>query len=351
MRDGRKALGLWIAITASMVLFALASGMGWIVLNPKPLVWASYLVGGVLFGTGIVLAGGCVSGSLYKSGQGNLNSMAALIAIPLGIGAVEHGPLKSLLQWLRSFVVTADEGGRVTLSTVTGLPYWVLALLFAGATLGVLIWTSRRKPQPLEGSGDRNAPTPAPMHRPLMQRILSGRWRPWQAGLAIAGLALLAYMSSAASGRNYPLGVSHGVLHAQLAITDPVTVVHNPPASVPRTRATTEPATTVANPPAKKASLWLMLEVAALILGSHTSARLSGTFQLRPKPPDESLIAFGGGLLVGAGAALAGGCVIGNILSGVALMGVGNLLFLVVVVATNWLVTWMYLMGGQRRQA
>jgi len=184
-----------------------------------------------------------------------------------------------------------------------------------------------------------------------MQRILSGRWRPWQAGLAIAGLALLAYMSSAASGRNYPLGVSHGVLHAQLAITDPVTVVHNPPASVPRTRATTEPATTVANPPAKKASLWLMLEVAALILGSHTSARLSGTFQLRPKPPDESLIAFGGGLLVGAGAALAGGCVIGNILSGVALMGVGNLLFLVVVVATNWLVTWMYLMGGQRRQA
>ena len=55
--------------------------------------------------------------------------------------------------------------------------------------------------------------------------------------------------------------------------------------------------------------------------------------------------------MVGAGAGLAGGCVIGNILSGVALMSVGNLLFVVVVVATNWLVTWLYLMGGQRRSA
>jgi len=34
------------------------------------------------------------------------------------------------------------------------------------------------------------------------------RWKPWQAGLAIGILAIAAYMSSSASGRNYPLGVT-----------------------------------------------------------------------------------------------------------------------------------------------
>jgi hypothetical protein len=50
--------------------------------------------------------------------------------------------------------------------------------------------------------------------------------------------------------------------------------------------------------------------------------------------------------LLGAGAAFAGGCVIGNILSGWALMSVGNILFGVVTILSNWVVTYFYLMGG-----
>jgi len=38
--------------------------------------------------------------------------------------------------------------------------------------------------------------------------------------------------------------------------------------------------------------------------------------------------------------------VVGNIMSGVALMSVGNVLFLVAVVLANWATTWFYLMGG-----
>jgi hypothetical protein len=49
--------------------------------------------------------------------------------------------------------------------------------------------------------------------------------------------------------------------------------------------------------------------------------------------------------LVGAGAALATGCVIGNILSGLALMSVGMLLFGVVTVLANWATTLVYLRG------
>ena len=49
--------------------------------------------------------------------------------------------------------------------------------------------------------------------------------------------------------------------------------------------------------------------------------------------------------LVGAGAALATGCVIGNILSGWAMMSVGMLLFGVVTILANWGTTVLYLRG------
>ena len=50
--------------------------------------------------------------------------------------------------------------------------------------------------------------------------------------------------------------------------------------------------------------------------------------------------------MVGTGAAIAGGRVIGNIMSGVALMSVWHLIFAVVVILTNWITTHFYLMGG-----
>ncbi len=53
-----------------------------------------------------------------------------------------------------------------------------------------------------------------------------------------------------------------------------------------------------------------------------------------------------GGIALGAGAAIAGSCVVGTIMSGVALMSAGNVIFLVTVVLANWATTWFYLMGG-----
>ena len=92
MRDWRKIFGLWVAIVVSMVGFAVIAELEWVHLVPKPLLWLNYAVGGALFGAGTVLAGGCISGCLFKAGAGNLNSMVALTGIPLGIGMVEVRP-------------------------------------------------------------------------------------------------------------------------------------------------------------------------------------------------------------------------------------------------------------------
>ncbi len=104
-----------------------------------------------------------------------------------------------------------------------------------------------------------------------------------------------------------------------------------------------QPGTSTAS---KKVSVWLILEILALVLGAFVSAKLTGRAKLLPKPPQQTITAFFGGILVGLGAAIAGGCVVGNIMSGVALMSVGNLLFVVVVALSNWIATYFYLMGG-----
>ena len=69
-------------------------------------------------------------------------------------------------------------------------------------------------------------------------------------------------------------------------------------------------------PAPKKINLWLLFLVVSLMIGSWVSGRLSGTLEFIPRPPSQTLVSFIGGILLGAGAAFAGGCVIGNILSG-----------------------------------
>ena len=49
---------------------------------------------------------------------------------------------------------------------------------------------------------------------------------------------------------------------------------------------------------------------------------------------------------MGVGAGLATGCVVGNILSGWALMSVGMFLFGIAVILANWITTYFYLMNG-----
>lgn len=342
MRDPRKMIGLWVLIVVAMLGFAALDVMGLVVLSPKPLMYLSYIVGGVIFGVGMVLAGGCISGCLYKGAAGNLNSIIALLGIPIGVMMVEFGPLNGMQLWMKKYVVSLADGKAVTLPGLTGLPFWVLALLFAAATLVVAGILRKRHSAPAGvTAGDRTWG---------LERAMTKPWRPWVAGAAIGLLMVPAYLSSAASGRNYPLGVTHGVMQAELLLVDNgfKHVYSNEPGGPP---ASTTPASAASahTGSGKPIVWWLVVEVISLMLGSWVSARMSGQARLLPKPPDEMLFALLGGLLTGIGAAFAGGCVVGNIMSGWALMSVGMFLFGIVTMLSNWAATHVYMMGGQRR--
>ncbi|MCW9089075.1 MAG: YeeE/YedE family protein [Gammaproteobacteria bacterium] len=76
----RMAVGVMIATA----LFSLTAGIvtvsGYSTFHPHPLGW-HIIIGGLIFGFGMVFTGGCASGSLYKSGEGNVGSMLVLVSI------------------------------------------------------------------------------------------------------------------------------------------------------------------------------------------------------------------------------------------------------------------------------
>ena len=340
MRDGRKVWGLWVAIVVSMLGFALLARLGWVALAPKPMLWLSFLVGGIIFGVGTVLAGGCISGCLYKAGTGNLNSMAAILGIFFGIALVEYGPLQAFKGYLKTYVFKAADGAPVTFSSTTGLSFGALALILGALTAVLALVLFRRRSRKLAGVAENTAEKSG-----LVERALTRSWKPWQAGIAIGLLGMAAYLSSAASGRNYPLGVTHGVVYAGMLVADHDFDHVYRKAAVPVPGSAAAPAAAKSSG-SKKIVWWLVGLVPCMVLGSWVAGRMSGQARLLPKPPDETIIAVGGGLFVGAGAGLADGCVIGNILSGVGLMSVGAAIFAVATVLANWAAAHFYLIGG-----
>ncbi len=78
---------LLLAILVSMALFELARQGGLLPLYPFPLLGPPALtniLGGLLFGVGMVLAGGCVVGTLYKLGSGSVVSLTAFAGLLVG---------------------------------------------------------------------------------------------------------------------------------------------------------------------------------------------------------------------------------------------------------------------------
>ncbi len=85
-------------------------------------------VGGIMFGIGMVIAGGCASGTLMRVGEGFAMQMLSLLFFVIGslIGASHMG------WWTENFIATAP---RIFLPDVFG---WAGAVILQLATIGLL---------------------------------------------------------------------------------------------------------------------------------------------------------------------------------------------------------------------
>ncbi len=133
--DGRLARGVIVAIGVAMLGFAILQGLGLRQPFTLPLGWHT-LVGGYLFGLGMVIAGGCATGTLFRIGEG---SIQLLFALP---GGMLGAALSSVLLKTVGF----QMGPKVWLVNPLG---WQGALLASFAFLGVWLvmvqWNEMRR--------------------------------------------------------------------------------------------------------------------------------------------------------------------------------------------------------------
>ncbi len=76
----RMAVGIMIALVLFAITAAFVNVTGQSTFHPAPL-GSFMIIAGFIFGMGTVFAGGCASGSLYKTGEGNGTTMLVVLSI------------------------------------------------------------------------------------------------------------------------------------------------------------------------------------------------------------------------------------------------------------------------------
>ncbi len=310
---------LVLLVVASMAAFELAHASGLLTPYPFPLLgpgsFATF-IGGTLFGIGMVLAGGCVVGTLYKLGSGSAVSLCAFIGLLAGAALyAEWHP------WWSSFARATTLSPAITLPQWLNVPPSVLLLPLIAGGVFYLYRSAQR--------GLLTRPAYAAGHIP-----------PWQAALVLASVGLLSWFII-----GMPLGITTaysklGSLLESLVWPDHVKALayfqiqgltYTPPFSEVALRGSAGPQLDAI------AAIQYPL-IAGIILGAALSALLVKEWRLHWRTPARHYVsALSGGLLLGTASRMVPGCNIWHLWGGLPILAIQSLLFLLGLLPGAWI--------------
>ena len=121
------------AVATGAVVLAVLNGFGYVKLQPKAALYAADIVGGLILGVGIALAGACPGTTLAQVGAGYRDALFILIG---GLfGAVAFSYAQPALS--KSFL--GEGGGKLIFTDLVGIPYWIGALILAAVIAVILV--------------------------------------------------------------------------------------------------------------------------------------------------------------------------------------------------------------------
>lgn len=264
------------------------------------------IIGGYVFGIGIVLAGGCGSGILYRVGEGLLNAWMATLGFAFGIIMTMHGVLKPVYTYLKGFKVEINDTIAPALWDLFGGGQykWIVIAVLVLAALPFIL-----------------------QDKPFKPRKQKGYY--WSVtGLLIGVIAVIAWWASVYWGGN-----ARG-----LSFTGPTADFF----MAVLTRDSRAPADPMFNFWGLFNSTWSAIYVIGVPLGAYLSARALGEFKWNVPPAKELLRTFLGSLIMGFGAAVGGGCNIGHGLTGVSSLAISSIVATIFIILGNW--TMVYFM-------
>ncbi len=312
---GTARLMMWVlAVAVAAVGTLILIDIGWLdatrtVAWSDRFLWLSYLVGGSLFGYGMVLASGCPQRNLVKAGGGSLKAWVALIVAALTAQMTLRGvlaePRVRLLDAAGVQLAHPQDLGSMlgaALGAPAGTLRWVMLALLVAVTV-VLLWRTRRSFEPSHWVGGLVVGLLV-----CVAWVLTGHL----GFLAEHPDTLEARWMGTASGRPEALTFTAPIAHA----LDLLTLWSD-----------------------KNNTATFGVAVAGgVLLGSAVSALWRQEFRIESFRGTEDLVNhLAGGVLMGFGGVTAMGCSIGQGVTGLALLSTGACLAVTGIVAGTWL--------------
>jgi uncharacterized protein len=258
------------------------------------------IAGGFLFGIGIVLAGGCASGIVYRLGEGQIAALVAIVGFFFGVGMTTDGMFSPIRDYLKSFNVEVFGVGNPAMWDLFGgspMAKWATIIVFCTLLLAFVF-----KGKPTFGK--------------------SGKGYSWGlTGVLVGLLTIAAWEVSSVFG-----GAPRG-----LAITTPLRELFY------------SMLTNSTHSPFQEFSFlgifrgtWGVFFIFAVPFGAAISAIGLKEFKWKTPPAKEVLTVFFGSILMGIGAVIAGGCNLGHGVTGMSTMSLSSLVAIIAIVLGNW---------------
>lgn len=278
MRDTRQLDAYLAAVVVAVAGTAILEFNGWVQVagsgfRRPALNWAGALGGGLLFGVGAMLAGGCASRTLVRSAEGNIGALVTLIAFALAGMATLFGVLDPIRGWLSSSASVHLPSGDASVSSLLMLPQWTVPLVLVAVCSTVILHHARQQPSwslVIFGAG--------------IGLVIAVGW--WITG--VAGQDEFAETPPSSLSVAGPL--ARGTVY--LAMGQPT------------------------------GSLFALYLIPGMLFGALGSALFSKSFHWTAPAGERVGPYVGGGVLMGIGAVFAGGCNVGQGLTGISSMSI-----------------------------
>ena len=277
-----------------------------------PVSWP-LIAAGIAFGAGMALSGACISGHLYRLGEGYTRAPFALVGSIIGFGA-------GFFSWRPLYLSAISTAPQPWLPHYLG--YEGAIALQLGIIALIALFLIRYVPAQGEGSLPGPDPQPRVSLGYLWNRVFVERWTPAATGTAVGVLGAMAYFRVAPLGVTSQLGsIARTVLSDAGMLTGRLNGLDTFSGCV----------TAVIHTISDNGLL-----ISGLAAASLAMAVAGRTFALSRLTARGALTALLGGFLMGWGSMIALGCTVGTLLSGIMALSVSGWIFFASVLTGVW---------------
>ena len=267
-------------------------------------------LGAFLFGLGMTLSGACISGHLYRIGQGYLRAIPALIGTIIGFGI-------AFLLWNPIYLNFISGSPTIWLPHNFGYAGSLLLTLVIVTLLSVLAIKKGINSEPISGARSEKI-----TFRAIHQKLIVDRWNPLVTGGLVGLIGTIAYLRVEPLGvtrqistttRNFTLdnGIGPETLNGLDKMAGCIALVSD----------------VITN------NGWLLIG----LVGASLAAAIAGNrFKLSAITPVNATTALVGGILLGFGSMISLGCTIGVLLSGTQAFALSGWIFFGAVFLGVW---------------